>query len=367
MFLGKQAVWIIHGDGWSLPVEIFWYARMGRVQLPDIPLTRPMREALQSVVVKYGVHNGKDWWMGRETLEMIGDEMPSGSDPEELIHWTRHTGRRIRLEQPEEMTGFFEELAACGCEKITTPGEAQIVWGFVIRHMFNWLVGQKKPVHLGFATLHPLPFRPYWTMMLLYRFRGLVMHYTSGKGTNLKDSGATQAARIVPHAYRAASERIKKWLIDDRFLMVKNDLCHWTLHVKHLAPWWKAMFAIEKDRRKRMKGLAYFLDMREEMKDRADQAHEIFRDQASQARIPYPKIHVRAGGSRKGKRPDYREIKSIGPTSSVHLVFDERTGRRVPPSIKKASGLSRVSAVRPGTKDVRSEGTGLEQPGDEQA
>lgn len=361
----RDQLWIIHGEGWSLPVVVQWFGEMGRARVPDIPLTKPMLNALHEQIAKNAIYNGEDWYFIRQKLEVIGDLLPADAEIEEQVHWTRQIGRRVVVEQPPGMEGFFEGIASSGYDKIKTAGEAQLLWGLLIRHMLDWLVNKKQPLNLGFAILQPLPYRPNWFSILMRRYLSSFYNYEGGKKFGPGGRERTGVGLDWREAGRKAKEKILESMTDERlfFFSRKKQRAYWTLHVKHLSDWWKTTIRLEDDRKQRRPGLAYVLDIQQEMKDRAKAAHEIFTDQASQARKPYPRIPkgARYYSERESQKYTPLKLKSIGIDNAVAVVFDERTGKVVHPSPQTAKGLRTVSFMGTFRKNMRKRRTNVEQ------
>lgn len=345
--MGATNFWILHGPGWSLPIRAFTDSGFARVE-PAGTLTRAMRAAVQARIEALGTTNGEHWFIMRDTLNHFADKIEG--DPDDAISWTTYPGRVALTKQPEGMEGFFEEFVRCGYA--SSVGEAQVRYGQLCDRLFNRLAAERKPVDLGFVTMHPLPVRGDWMEFIRQMIRiGIWQRYGS---------------KTIPEGFRI----FKRQLANPRMFMYDkyNDVLLWTITLKHKAVWWKAIIKTEKERRTAGIGYRYFTEVRKFLKSRCKEMNECFREFVSQTRRPFVVFNWGVvGKSYNGPRlGNHKKTVAVFRGRSACGALDLRTGKESKPKWvgRPHKVLPKVPDLQPAPADVRDGGPTVAQPTD---
>lgn len=188
-------LWIVSGDGWTLPV----YLNHATLNGMDVAILRQADhsqakfwDVLNSKLEPYCFNdrNGK-WVVPKSAIHSIATKAP-GITPSRYVSFTDKVDQTSKEEHVNEkecrsfkditkdMDGFLQYIAN------KAPGEISVsqlraAWALICGSIHEWLVYERKPVNFGWISLFAVPYRANWKQILLRKFEGLSRVYKMTK------------------------------------------------------------------------------------------------------------------------------------------------------------------------------------------
>lgn len=305
---------ILNGPHWSLPVHAVDYGDLCRLR-PAGRQTRMMLDALNARFAELGTFNGQDWFVAKKVFLRHGRFINYRNEPspaDDWISWTRPDTPLPALKQPDGMEGFFEEFAQAHA---ITPAEAQSDFGAWCQHMYTRLLRHKKPVHLGFAVLEPLPARANWRDVTVRR----INNYMRGSGKKWSEATAIAQKFMTSGAMLMAHQQARR--------------LYWTITLRHTKAWWHGVRRLEKIRKRQRARYAerYFTDALDFLKSRSEAMYACLMDYVAQVRRPWVRLRTRTlrSSRRPDKKPTLAAVNKYLRFSRPRVALDPRVGSKI--------------------------------------
>lgn len=244
---GDRELWVIYGtykkgDGeWRVPFFVDPYS-----EKPDMPptfyklepavfLNAEMLEAVELKIRLYNRGSGDIRILKVEDLQKVAVKAP-GITPEYYLNWRTFENEdkdNLEVQQVVEEVDFPSEAKAF-CEYIVNStqivpiGTMKLIYRAIVAHGMEWVLEKKKPLHLGFVRLVPVPYRVNWKQILLALAPSSPWAF---RQSLIKRDALLLAGGWTTNVYNTKLAAVGR----------TNPLIQWKVELIHDDSWWKAV------------------------------------------------------------------------------------------------------------------------------
>ncbi len=351
-------LWVLNGRWFKFP---FWVNWSGEIAILESAATVQMgiqHEAISEFLkIRGRMVNGK-WCLPRHEFADVFEKGETHRNPDEYVTWTPSKKSQPKTEPIDlnfkispEADAFIRELHQQ--TGIVPFHVLQQVFYYISRQSREWLVNKEKSVDLGFAVLHPSPYRANWKSILTSQFSwlgGIIAHKT----------GAQKERFFYESGFAEAMMSPLLLAYDKRKL--RGDVIYWGIDVELKPVWYKDVHAHERAKLKAGRA-AYFKNVNQTLKRRLQLSLRLYTQWLSQIRIPSAKL---VEGQHPGSTwlmpyiPKGRVLAKPYPNPDIPVVVDgsisiTESGIK-PPMEKPDEGVPPVPFIQPIRQNVRDAG-----------
>lgn len=316
-------LWTIRGGtpvAWTLPVWVkqgYWEKTELTPAMP-IPLQAMHVAFVDRMTEAGGKLDGNAWRIARKHLELIGQVMPGGTEPENCFSWERKRDQ-VKFITRMERNEFVDALYQKGVGN--SRAECVFWWNQFCNHILDWLINEDRPVDMFFIRLLPCSIRTNWREGIFHR---LSRHMRAGRAKTLIASKDPRIAEILAKPGMLAYKRCGR---------VERHV-----ELQHTDLWWKVIKRVDEERIRLVGVCQYAAEVLASQKRFIEPAMDIFRSWLRHGVAP--PVQIRDGGS-PGSRcfVTYTRTGKLGRSPTVATERDAK-------AVLRAAGRSWDGAHR---------------------
>lgn len=249
---------------------------------------------------------------------------------------------------PDDAEDFFEYVHK---KRAIDRNVLRLAWAAMSKEAVGWMLKRKKPINLGFVTLHAVPYRANWKEILLARFPNALwwFQHNVNKEGGFKD-------RLVEAEFQHELTNISLMAIHGR-----DNFIHWTMEAVPSDQWEDDV--AEHEMLKKSGGNTQYVRHHEKtISDLVPRILEIFTAYVKKTARPFPKISCgTVDGSQKlvpyrGKQdilPKFGTtipVRIVTPSGPPKIGYEDQHQPVSPTFVK---GLQNLPRFLPAPDDVR--------------
>lgn len=367
--ISDRELWICEGGDFKIPLFVDRYKAEGEPHAewlyvqPAVGLNKRQFDALCQLVRPAADHSGQSeearFWFQEMHLRTVAKPV-YGTTPAYWFQWgdERHTSYAPlpEIPQPEAQEELSKEAAKfvdflVKKSAVLDRTQVKLAMREIGRAGLEWLLHERKPIDLGWATIYPLPYRANWKEII---FGNLLP-----KKDNRPPSGETERAKwaeehLVPHLFDTLLLAVNR---EEHYFYPRLEL----VLNKHF---WNYAREIERERRRIHGPAGYVKDHIRQVKARcvrwATEAFAAWRQETTRAAGAVDENYTGSGQRVVPNRKPNRIVAEAPQNPRLDIVVeDEDMVHTTSPKREleeKVKGLRKMPMLPPAASDVRPAG-----------